>query len=579
MITLENLSFGFPRKDLFDKISFTLEKGNHCAFIGTSGSGKSTLVDILMNPEDYLYDGALTIDPECHIGYVSQFIPVDTPAETTVFEYIGGEFIRLQNKISDICTQMETAEDIEPLLEAYQNALDAFDAIGGDLFESEIDKKLGLAQLGKHKDLLVSQLSGGEFKLIQIIKEMMNRPELLIMDEPDVFLDFDNLNGLRDLMNAHKGMLLVITHNRYLLNHCFNKIIHLENTELQEFDGPYAEYTLSLFQKKIELQEQSITDDEEIERNQGIIDNLRFIASYNTEASRGKALKARVRYQERLVARRIKAPFVDIKQPTIRLTTGNPVENTTAIKVSGLNIAFDEPLIENGTFEIKAHDKVALIGANGSGKTTLLRALFNHKEDSIEIAPEIQLAYLSQRQGEMLNESNTILEEFYYGGFNSSNAIRAHLRPYGFDSEFVKQKIDSLSGGEKNILQIAKVSSSQANFLLLDEPTSHLDTYAQIALEEAISNYEGGILMVSHDYYTIINSMDYVLIIEDKGVRRMSMRKFRKMIYANYFNMDYLQFEQKKLALETKIAMALKDYEYGKAKVLSEELEVLLASL
>ncbi len=115
--------------------------------------------------------------------------------------------------------------------------------------------------------------------------------------------------------------------------------------------------------------------------------------------------------------------------------------------------------------------------------------------------------------------------------------------------------------------------------MLLDEPTSHLDTYAQIALEEAISNYEGGILMVSHDYYTIINSMDYVLIIEDKGVRRMSMRKFRKMIYANYFNMDYLQFEQKKLALETKIAMALKDYEYGKAKVLSEELDVLLASL
>ena len=275
MIKVDNLSYSFPQKDLYNKISFTLEDDQHCAFIGTSGSGKSTLIDIIMDPEKYMFDGKLEMDPNCRIGYVSQFSQLDKTKETTVFEYIGEEFIKLQNEITSICTEMETSSDIDTLLEKYQEALDAFDAIGGDDFESNINKKLNLANLSKHKDLMVSELSGGEFKLIQVIKEMLNSPDLMIMDEPDVFLDFENLNSLKNLINSHKGIMLVITHNRYLLNHCFNKIIHLENMELQEFDGRYIDYNFSLLQTKIELQELAVADDEEIERNEHIINRLR----------------------------------------------------------------------------------------------------------------------------------------------------------------------------------------------------------------------------------------------------------------------------------------------------------------
>ena len=153
------------------------------------------------------------------------------------------------------------------------------------------------------------------------------------------------------------------------------------------------------------------------------------------------------------------------------------------------------------------------------------------------------------------------------------------LQDYGFDEEILNQKIGSLSGGEKNILQLAKVSASKANMLLLDEPTSHLDTYSQIALEKAIENYKGAILMISHDFYSIVNCMDYVLIIEDKTIRKMSMRKFRKMIYANHFDKDYLEIEQKKKSVETKIELALKDTDFELAKVLSEELEELIKLL
>jgi ATP-binding cassette, subfamily F, member 3 len=579
MIKVDNLSYSFPQKDLYKNISFTLEDGEHCAFIGTNGSGKSTLIDIIMDPEKYMFDGKLTIDPNCRIGYVSQFSQQGEIKEITVFEYIGEEFIKLQNEITSICSEMETSTDIDSLLEKYQETLDAFDAINGDDFENNINKNLNLANLMKYKDLMISELSGGEFKLIQVIKEMLNSPDLMIMDEPDVFLDFENLNALKNLINSHKGIMLIITHNRYLLNHCFNKILHLENMELQEFDGRYIDYNFSLLQTKIELQELAIADNEEFERNEILINKLRFRATTDAEGARGKSLRARVKIQERLEKRKIKAPFVEIKQPNISLVADNEMVGIIALKVNNYSVAFDDVLLENVNFEIKSTDKVAIIGSNGAGKTTLLREIFKNNHDSIEINEQVEVAYLSQLQGKTLNESNTILEEFLEAGFKTYEEIKSYISNYGFEEEAINQKIGSLSGGEKNILQLAKVCASQANMLLLDEPTSHLDTYSQIALEKAIENYKGAILMISHDFYSIVNCMDYVLIIEDKTIRKMSMRKFRKMIYDSHFDRDYLEIEQKKKVVETKIELALKDTDFTLAKVLSEELEELIKLL
>ena len=576
MIKVDNLSYSYPQRDLYKDVSFTLEEGQHCAFIGASGSGKSTLIDIIMDSENYLFDGKLEMEPNLKIGYVSQFSQRDKTKETTVFEYIAEPFIKLQEEIATLCDEMGTSDDIETLLEKYQEALDAFDAIDGDNFENNINKKLNLANLNNHKDRMIHELSGGEFKLIQVIKEMLNSPDLMIMDEPDVFLDFENLNSLKNLINSYKKTILVITHNRYLLNHCFNKIIHLENMELQEFDGRYIDYNFSLLQTKIELQEMAIADEEEIARNEALIEILREKATYNAEASRGRALKARVKIQERLEARRIKAPFVDIKQPYINLSTDNEIEETTALKVENLAIAFDETLLENVNFEIKSTDKVAIIGTNGVGKTTLLKEIFKNNNNAIKVDENIEMSYLSQMQGDVINESNTILQEFYDVGFETYGEIRRYLGKYGFDADILTQKIDSLSGGEKNILQLAKVSASRANLLLMDEPTSHLDIYSQMALEKAIADYKGAILMISHDYHFIVNCVDYVLLIEDKTIRKMSMRKFRKMIYANHFDKDYLQIEEKKKTVELKIASALKDTDFERAKTLSEELEKLI---
>ena len=579
MIKVENLSYSFPQKNLYNNISFTLEEGQHCAFIGTNGSGKSTLIDIIMDPEKYMFDGKLEIDPNCRIGYVRQFQEIDKTKEITVFEYLAEDFIKLQNEITAICTEMETSSDIETLLEKYQEALDAFDAINGDDYENMIDKKLNLIELIKSKDLMISELSGGEFKLIQVIKSMLTNPDLLIMDEPDVFLDFTNLNALKNLINSHKGTTLIITHNRYLLNHCFNKIIHLENMEIQEFDGNYINYNFSLLQTKIELQELAAADTEEIERNEILIDRLRELASENAEQFRGKTLRARVKFQERLEKRRIKAPFVEIKQPNIIFITTDEVEEKTVLKVTDYELSFDEVLLKDVNFEIKSTDKVAIVGANGAGKTTLFQTIFNNNNSSIEINENIKIGYLSQLQGQTLNYSNTIADEFFDIGFKTYDDIKEYLEGYNFDEELLNQKIGTLSGGEKNLIQLAKISEVGADLLLLDEPTSHLDTYSQIALEKAIKNYKGAILMVSHDYYTIANCMDYVLFIENKKIRKININHFKDIIYANHFNKDYLKIEQKKKSVETKIELALRDNNFLLAQSLCEELEKIIKLL
>ncbi len=602
MIKAEKLSYSFPQKDLYNKISFTLEDDVHCAFIGTNGTGKSTLVDMILHPDNYLYDGRLIVDVPGRIGYVSQFYSLDEEKEVTVFDYLSEEFVRLQNEINTICDEMATADELDELMERYQNVMDQFQAIDGDFYESNIRKQLKIANLKDYENHLLTNLSGGEFKLIQVIREMMISPKFIIMDEPDVFLDFEHLNALKNLINSHKGNLLVITHNRYLLNHCFNKILHLENAELQEFDGTYVDYNFALLEMKIEQQELAAADMEEIERNRKIVERLRNEATKVDSATKGRSLKARVSLLERLEARKTKSPFVDIKQPQIELHTSakssddvqgdvsgqTDADETTSeerteqnhekviLEVENYSVAFDRQIMEEVTFSMEAGEKVAIVGPNGTGKTTILRDIYKNNNPAIKLDPDLKVAYLSQMHGEVFNEREMVLKNFEDAGFETDAEIVRYLETYGFEEELVYNKVENLSGGEKNLLQLAKISRMNADLLLLDEPTSHLDTYSQLALEQAIEKYEGAVLMVSHDFYTVANCMDYVLFVEEKKLRKMSIRKFRKMIYADHFDKNYLELEQKKKELENRISFALQTGKFEEAGKYCDDLEQII---
>ena len=577
MIKAEKLTFGFQSTYLFQDISFTLEDNCHCALIGSNGTGKTTLTNLIREPDSYVFDGKLKLDDAGRIGYVSQFAIREGDQSVTVFDYLCQDFLALEQAINDVCLQMETAEDMDALMERYQELLDESDAVDADNYEVNIRKQLKLAELDGKEALELEKLSGGELKLVQVIRQMLRRPGVLIMDEPDVFLDFENLIGLRDLINTYKGTLLVVTHSRYLLAHCFDRIWHLENGDLQEFEGSFTEYSYSRLQKKIDIKLAALDDEDEIQRITQLVERLRDDATEVIDPQIGRTLKGKVSYLNRLLSRQIKAPFVEIRQPNIQLPQVDVAEEPVELlRLSNYALSFEDTLLENVSFAVHSGEKVALVGANGTGKTSMLRQIWQNQHPAIAFSEAASPAFFSQLHAEILNEQNTIYEEFFAIGFETREQVEEHLRAYCFDPDSLGRKVGQLSGGEKNLLQLAKLAAGNANLLLLDEPSSHLDTFAQIALEEAIAAYQGAVLMVSHDFYTIVNCADTILFVENGSIRPMSARAFRKMIYKKFFSKEYLELELQKKDLETRIARYLEAGDCAQAQYLCDKLAVIV---
>ena len=573
MIRVENLSYGFPAKDLYNDISFTIETGQHCALIGSNGTGKSTLVDMLIDPDRYLYDGKIIRDEDCRIGYASQFSVRDKSRECTVFEFLSERFLANQKEIAAVCEEMAVAEDVEALFERYQEILDKNESMDGGNYESNIRKQLGVAQMSDLEDTMLSQISGGEYKLLQIMREMLLSPNLLVLDEPDVFLDFANLNSLCQLINQYKGTVLVVTHNRYLLNHCFNKILHLENRDIQEFEGNYTEYRCAGFREKLKLRIQNIEEQEEIARTERMVEILRKRASDMVNPEIGKAVNAKQSQLDRLLARQIKAPFIEVREPEIVLPDVSVEPEGAVLKITDYQVEFDKDLLQNVNFELHAGEKVAIVGANGTGKTTLIRDILKNDNPSIYIDENTRYACLSQLQGESVDEDKTVYQVMQDHGFGSKGSIKEYLAKYCLEAEVVDQKVGQLSGGEQNLLQLAMIEESGAELLILDEPTSHLDIYGQNALENAVAEYKGTVLMVSHDFYLVANCADYVLLVEDNTVRRMRTRNFRRMVYEKYFDSKYLETDKRRQELERLITVAFRKDDFAAVDKLCLDLE------
>ncbi|MBQ9960473.1 MAG: ABC-F family ATP-binding cassette domain-containing protein [Firmicutes bacterium] len=581
MIRVEKLSYGFPAKDLYRDISFDLETGQHAALIGSNGCGKSTLVDMLIDPEKYLFDGKIIRDENCRIGYASQFSVRDKAQERTVFEYLSERFLKVQQDIADICEEMAVAEDMEAAFAKYQALLDLNEAMDGDNYENHIKKQLYVAGMTELADNQLNQISGGEYKLLQIMREMLLSPNLLVLDEPDVFLDFANLNSLCKLINEYKGTMLVVTHNRYLLNHCFDKILHLENCDLQEYEGTYTQYRCSILREKLRLKLQNIEEQEEIARTEEMVAILRKRATDMVNPVIGQSVNAKQTQLDRLLARQIKPPFIEVREPAITLPVvesegGEEAENevsTPVLAIEKYQVAFDKELLQNVNFELMKGEKVAIVGANGTGKTTLIRDILKNNNPAIKIDEDIKYACLSQLQGELAGEDKTVYQLMQDAGFGTKESIKKYLSGYCLETDVVDQKVAQLSGGEQNLLQIAIIAASDAEFLILDEPTSHLDIYAQVALERAIADYKGTVLMVSHDFYLVANCADYVLLVEDNTVRRMRARNFRKMVYDKYFDSRYLEVDRKKQELEASITQAFKKNDLSAVDKLCAQLE------
>lgn len=576
MIKAINLSYSLPERYLFRSASFTIENGSHTVLIGSNGAGKTTLIDLLLHSDDYLFKGKVIMEDIHRVGYVNQFIEHEKDRDISVYAYLCEDFERMQERLDKLCENLDTDE----AMDEYQQLLDEFTAIDGYDHELNVRRKLRTAGLESIADVRLADISGGEYKLIQIIRQMLLLPDILVMDEPDVFLDFDNLKGLRELINSYSGTLLTATHNRYLLNLCFDKVLQIENESVQEYDGNFIDFGLTQLRMKIAMQETSIKESDFIAFEEAVVERLRDDASKHPDLKKGKTLRARVSYLERWKARHVDMPYIENRIPHISLPEISDDRSTDyAVKVSGYSVSFDRPLLEDVSFTVLAGEKVALVGGNGTGKTTLLRDIYSSVNPAISVHPDMKTAFLSQFHGETLDENQSVWELMQSLGFINEKEAADYLGKYCFDGDMLCHRISTLSGGEKNLLQLACIGMGDYSLLLLDEPTSHLDLRSQLALEKAVNAYKGAVIMVSHDFYCIANCMDYVLFAENNTIRKMSVRAFRKMIYKRHFDFGYLEFEQRKKELEMQIDAALKNSDYERAGTLCTELESIVSTL
>lgn len=531
MIKVTDLSFGFPEKDLYEEVCFTIEEGEHAVLIGSNGTGKSTLIEMLLDTEKYLYKGKIEIEDMGKIGLVSQFVK-NEKLSVTAYDYLAEPFVKLMEESDALAMAMGEAEDMEAAYEKYQSCLDRIDAVDGYNYDTNIRKMLFNAGLSDITDRSVSLISGGEYKLLSIIRNMLLKPHLLIMDEPDVFLDFENLVGLSRLINNYEGTVLTITHNRLLLHQCFDKVLHLENKELQEFPGNYAQYTKALLETKIEAKEQAKKDEDWIKVQEKLVERLREQASALNDPRVGRQLKARVSYLERLQARKTKNPFIEDVDHDLHFQALSEETEIPVIEVKDYSLAYEKALFSDVSFCIDGGEKVAVVGDNGTGKSSMLRDLYGRLSQDPDLEGKIAMFH----------------------------------QIYDDDSQ-------TLSGGERNIAQLKEIMAGEASVLLLDEPTSHLDTLAQRELEDALEEYKGTVLLVSHDFFTIMNCADRVMMLENGTIREMSGRAYRKSIYKQYFGSDIFQAEHKRKEDEHRINAYLKAGKVKEARKVWEGME------
>ncbi|MCR5665592.1 MAG: ATP-binding cassette domain-containing protein [Eubacterium sp.] len=523
MIRFDNVSFGYPTKELYEDINFEIHTGEHIALIGSNGSGKSTLVDLIMHEEKYTYEGLIRRDGEYRIGYVSQFVEHETK-DADVFSFLAAPFVQLLAKSDELGMKMGEAEDMDAAYEAFQKVQDEIEAVDGYNYEANIRRQLGAAGLSDLAEQQVEDLSGGEYKLLFVMRAMLLKPQLLIMDEPDVFLDFENLVALIKLINSYEETLLTITHNRLLLTQCFDKILDIEQKAVREFPGTFAEYNSWMLETKIEMFIHAKSFDEFLERQEEVVQRIQTAAEQTAMPKAGKQLKARASYIARLKKMRGEDPYIE--RPDHEFHLGFDEEaSPLAIEMNDYSLAYgDRQILKEISFAIKPGEKVALVGVNGTGKSSLLRDVYEKMEEQYPG----KIGYFKQ-----IVESDKTLQ---------------------------------LSGGERNLKQIELLCEQPHEALLLDEPTSHLDIYAQIALEAAVREYKGTVLIVSHDLFAVTGCADRIFLIEEGGLREMSGRAYRKSIYKKYFASDIFETERLRIDREMKVKGLIRAGKYEEAK-------------
>jgi ATP-binding cassette subfamily F protein 3 len=502
-------------------ISFTVSSGDKIGLIGKNGAGKTTLFNILAG--ELSYDaGNIFYGKDTSIGYLKQ--SHDLESELTIFDYcfqvfdeviqLEAQLRSLEHKIAEV--SLEHGEVPENLSNEYHHLTETFEAQNGYAIKSQVQGVLkGLGFADDEFDRRVNSLSGGQKSRLNIARLLLTNPDVLFLDEPTNHLDINAIVWLESYLKSYAGTIILVSHDRYFLDQVTNKIIEIENHSVLEHNGSYSDFMafkalrLETLEREYEKQQKEIGRQEEI---------IRRFKGHGTEKL-AKRARSREKALEKVEV--VDKPITDTRRAKIKFTTKQK-SGYEVLHVNQLAKSFDgKEIFKNVDLSVYANDIVGLIGPNGVGKSTVLKILTEQlakTAGTFKLGHNVIVGYYDQDQSN-LTHGNTLFDEISdeVPLFNNTE-IRTLLGSFLFNGDEVFKEVSSLSGGEKGRLSLLKLMLSKANFLLLDEPTNHLDIPSKEALEEAISAFEGTILLVSHDRYFLNKVCSKILYLEADGV-------------------------------------------------------------
>lgn len=509
---------------VLDSVDLAVQPGEKLGLVGRNGAGKTTLLDILAGLDDD-WKGGLVRDPGLRVGYLSQH--VEPPGKETALEFLMEDALAAERGLRAAEEAMADADarDAPALMAAYERAYDAFEAKGGAEAEDRARRALALVGLSGREDVRASALSGGERGILALAKALQGSPSLVILDEPGNHLDFWGLAWLEDFLAGYPAACLIVSHNRMLLDRTVTRIIELERGKASSHSGDYSAYRLDKLRNAAAQGADWQASRKRIERLEEMVRVAAVRAAAFTKhqaksnGSLGQKLRARRRQLERAREQATERPELGASSISASFSGRGAadVKSDYALIVRDYHKAFGErTLFSKAGFDVLRGERVALVGPNGCGKTTLLRDIVDHGDwnsDSLRLCPSMRLGYVAQdRDGFARGQS--VRDEFGSLGAKEGE-IRALLRDFGFGSGDPDRLIDTLSGGELNRLQLARAVYSGANFLILDEPTNHLDIDARESVEDKLAEYDGTMLVVSHDRYFLEKVAERVVYVKD----------------------------------------------------------------
>ena len=514
--SLHNVTTHYGAQPVLTGASLDINSGQKLGLIGPNGSGKTTILKVLTGREP-VTGGSFYLDPGVRVGYVPQHFEHET--EAGVMDWL----LRDYRPIADaLHAQEETlarssAAGMDSALRSYQRARDAYDRIDGDSWPRRAQALIDAFGLGGKERQRVTSLSGGEKNILSLAQALLSEPDLLLLDEPANHLDYLGVAWLEDFLSKFGGTVLIVSHNRYLLDRVVGGILELEGGRIQEYSGGYSDYRGEKLRRLISQQRDYVVNQKRLAQLEALVKRFEQIARSNSDPAWGKRLRARRSQLEREKRQAVEKPVLSRRAVNADFTT-EATRSDIALQVRGYSKAFgDRQLFDGADLHIASGERVALVGPNGAGKTTLLRDIVEKGDwDSrtIRIGPSIRLGYAAQEQ-EVLRPERTILEEVGAGAAISSNEAFGLLRRFLFEWEDLDKRVENLSSGERNRLQLARLMAVRPSLLVLDEPTNHLDIPTREAVEEALEDYAGTILVVSHDRYFLDKVVDRVVELQN----------------------------------------------------------------